>query len=455
MNAHTSNRFHGVLGNTLIVTVVVLLAWLSTLHERRFDLTSAARHGLSDASRELLRQVPGQVTVEVYAGRLAQRQPAERFLGRYRQAGLDMEIRYIDPLARPDLVRERGVERNGEIVLEYQGATEQVRPRTGDRPGYAEQDFSLALQRLLSGRRALLQFIIGHGERKPLGGGNHDLDGWASLLKQHGYRIRLLDLSDEGVAPEVDASLVLAGPRVALLPSELRLLDSYLQAGGNLLWLTDPGELHEGGLLLESLGLERPPGNLLSRHPGVTEDPSLVLAGPGDYLEHPALEKFSYLTLFPEAAPLQAKSGSGWTAHVLVQSGDQSWLESGPLSGHVQYDPDKDRKGPLPLVLALERPHPRTDGPRARQRVVVTGDGDFLSNTFIRNGGNAELGILLVNWLSVDVDARSFFTSAEPADTRLNMSPRMQNAFMLSCILGLPLVLLGTGWSVQRRRRNR
>ena len=35
------------------------------------------------------------------------------------------------------------------------------------------------------------------------------------------------------------------------------------------------------------------------------------------------------------------------------------------------------------------------------------------------------------------------------------MSPRAQNAFMLACILGLPLVLLGTGWSVQRQRRNR
>ena len=464
MNAHAGNFLQGVLFQILALAVVALLAWFSTLHERRFDLTPSARHGLSAASLELLRQLPGTVTVEVYAGRLAQRQPAERFLDRYRQAGLNLDVRYVDPLARPERVRERGVERNGELVIDYRGGTEHVYANTGSRPGYSEQDFSFALQRLLRGRRALLQFLLGHGERKPLGGANHDLDTWAGLLRDRGYRIRVFDLSQETEVPDIDATLVWASPRIDLLPGERRLLSAYLRQGGNLLWLTEPGALHDDGMLAGILGVERPAGSILSTsvHPALAGDPGLVLAGPEHYLEHQALERFEYLTLFPESAPLRALPDSGWTAHALVQSSAASWLETGPLSGHVQYDPGIDLQGPLPLVLALERPYPgnaegpRAEGPRARQRVVVTGDGDFLSNTYVRNGGNAELGLRLVDWLSMDVDASPFYAAlAGPADTQLQMSPLGQEVFLFSFLFGLPLALLGAGWTVQRRRRKR
>jgi ABC-type uncharacterized transport system involved in gliding motility auxiliary subunit len=36
------------------------------------------------------------------------------------------------------------------------------------------------------------------------------------------------------------------------------------------------------------------------------------------------------------------------------------------------------------------------------QRIVVVGNGNFLANTFIANGGNLDLGINIINWLAGD-----------------------------------------------------
>ena len=451
MNAHTDYRLQSLLFRALLILAVALLAWLSTVHDRRLDWTN--RHSLSEASRALVQRISAVVDVEVYAERLAFRQPAVSFLERYRQAGLQLRIEYVNPSARPDRVRERGVQHQGELVILYQGGAERVQMQSGS---YREQDFSRALQRLLSGRRTLLQFLSGHGERRPQGGANHDLDAWVGLLQEHGYRTQLLDFSQAAMVPDSSATLILAGLHTELLEHELQQLDRYLQQGGNLLWLTDPGKVYDRGRLMAQLGITRPAGSILSHHSGLTEDPGLLLTGPENYLKHIALERFDYLGLFPEVASIQPQPESGWTAYPLVQSGGDSWLETGSLSGHVQYDADTDVSGPLPIILALERPHPQADPQRPRQRVVVTGDGDFLSNTFIRNGGNAVLGLLLVNWLSVNSDAQPFFADiARPKDTRLNMGPRMQGAYMLGFSLALPLLLLGVGWTVQYRRRRR
>ena len=49
------------------------------------------------------------------------------------------------------------------------------------------------------------------------------------------------------------------------------------------------------------------------------------------------------------------------------------------------------------MAVALERKYGKKG-----QRVVVVGNGNFLANTFIGNGGNNDLGINMVNWLAGD-----------------------------------------------------
>jgi ABC-type uncharacterized transport system involved in gliding motility auxiliary subunit len=87
-----------------------------------------------------------------------------------------------------------------------------------------------------------------------------------------------------------------------------------------------------------------------------------------------------------------------------------------------------------------------------QQRIVVIGDGDFLSNSFLGNAGNLDLGSKLVNWLTgdeqlIDVPARL------ARDTQLELSTYAQALIGLTALLGIPLALLVAGFGLWWRRR--
>ncbi len=67
----------------------------------------------------------------------------------------------------------------------------------------------------------------------------------------------------------------------------------------------------------------------------------------------------------------------------------------------IRFDADAgELKGPLDFGFALSRLSPSPD--KSEQRAVVIGDGDFLSNTFLGNGGNRALGERVFDWLLGD-----------------------------------------------------
>ena len=120
--------------------------------------------------------------------------------------------------------------------------------------------------------------------------------------------------------------------------------------------------------------------------------------------------------------------------------------------------------GPLDIGIALSRSLEEdqtadTDGgdePRqkASQRLVVIGNGDFLSNTFLGNVGNLDLGVNIVNWLAGD-DALIAIPVHVASDLSLTLSKGQTVAIGFGFLIGLPLMLLGTGTFIWLRRRKR
>ena len=63
-------------------------------------------------------------------------------------------------------------------------------------------------------------------------------------------------------------------------------------------------------------------------------------------------------------------------------------MEVGKLDENVTFDKTRDIPGPVTVAQAFERTvHDR------QQRVVVVGNGQFLSNSFLGNGGNPPHGV--------------------------------------------------------------
>lgn len=444
----TFRRYRRLLEPLGVVLIAVALAWFSQQYRYHADWTRGGRHSLSAASLALAQGLAGPLEVTVYAReQTALREAIKRFIARYQRTGADIRVQFVNPETEPDETRALGIRVNGEMVLHYQGRSEHV--TSGD-----EETFSNALQRLLRGGERWLAFIEGHGERNPDGRANHDLGDWVAQLTSRGYKYQALNLAAAGVIPDNTAVLIISNPAVDLIPAEINLILDYLERGGNLLWLGDPGDLHGLDPIAQRLGIAFREGQAIdagARRFGI-DDPGIAVLTGEDYPDHELLEEFTYSTVFPKATSIAAgESSHGWSLAPLLRTGTGSWQETGPIAGTIQVDPETEAQGPLDIAVALER-EMGTKGAAGKQRVIVTGDGDFLSNTYLANSGNLELSLRFINWLSRD-DAFIKLPAMARPDHDFEAGPVASGILGLGFLIVLPVGLLIAGAVIHWRRR--
>ncbi len=438
----------------LFLTVVGLLAWLSTRYHYQADWTASGRHTLAPATVALLRELKEPVEVTAFArgnDTAPLRQRISSLLERYRKQKPDLTLSFVDPDLHPERVRGWGVSVDGELVIHYAGRRENLKT-------VGEQALTNALQRLARSGERRLVFLQGHGERRPGGEANHDLGEWVRQLQAKGFRHHTLHLGITPTVPEETAVLVIASPATDLLEGEVAILRDYLERGGNLLWLAEPGALRGLEPLADLLGVAMEPGTVVDptgQLLGIS-NPAMVLVP--DYPAHPVTEELTTITLFPMARALRVIEGAGWQSQPLLTTLERSWAETGALEGTIRFDEGADRAGPLVLGLALTRPRPGAEasegGSLPMQRVAVIGDGDFLANTYLGNGANLELGNRLINWLSHD-DAFIAIPPRTARDIRLELTPTLSALLGFGFLLVIPLALLGSGLTIWLKRRKR
>ena len=439
-----------LLFHLLLLSVAALLTWLSLRHVWHWDWTDSRRNSLALESAALLQRLEAPLLLTSYAPDNPQlRRRILRMLERYHRARPErVQIRFVDPELHPDQARAAGVELAGELVLEYRGRRESLRT-------LSEGHISNALQRLIGRPERWIGALTGHGERSLSGQANHDLGDFGTALEQRGYRIQPLDLAEVPAIPDNLGLLVLAGPRVDLLPGEVQRLRDYLAAGGNLLWLLDPDGLFGLEALAGDLGIEPLPGRIVDAnvHELGVDDPSVALVS--RYPDHAATRGFELMSLFPKAAALESTSAGAWRTTPLLATLPRSWNETGPIQGQLRRDEDQgEQAGPLALGIALERQFatPAPAGAR-EQRALVVGDGDFLANAFLANVGNRELGLRLLRWL-LEEDRLLEIPPREAPDRELHITRSLALALGAGSLVAAPLGFLAIGLLI-RRRRNR
>jgi len=435
----------------LLLAVALLLAFLSTRFSWQHDFSYAQRASLDARRVELLQRLDAPIAITSYAPRDNElRRAIADFVARYQHVKRDISLAFVDPDADPAATREAGIQVNGELVIRYQGRSEQLKLLT-------ERELDNALVRLARAGTRLVAFVAGDGERAADGKANADLGQFTAFLQAQGVRAMPLNLATATQIPENLDVLVIAGPRVALAAAEVGAIVDYVERGGNLLWLSEPDE---------SAGLE-PLAKALSLHAiaGTVVDGNGAALGIGDpsfiavsaYPASPITHDFVLTTLFPQTAALAAVSDARWKAMPLLRTGQKSWTQIGaiPKSGDattIAYDADKGEiPGPLDLGFALSRLSPSPA--KKEQRVVAIGDGDFLSNAFLGNGGNREFGQRVFDWLLAD-DAMIDLPDKGAPDRQLQLSQTQLGVIGLGFLLVLPVLLLAAGgWIWWRRKR--
>lgn len=424
----------------LILLATGLLAKLAIQTNQHSDWTSTQRHSLSDTTLTLLKQIKEPVTITAFVSNNNDLKPTIiSQLKRYQAQNRLLEPYYIDPDFAPNQVRALNIQQEGEIIVQRGLRQEHVYD-------ISEQSLTNALIRVSRDQEHWLVFTEGHGER-PLSDANFGLNTWLQQLKQKGFKSQSLNLAEHSHIPDNTAVLVIASPETAWLPGEINIIQEFIRQGGHLLWLAEPDTNMHLAALAEQLHIQFDPGTLI--------DPNGKLLGISDpkftiisrYADHPISQAVPNVTLFPLAAGIsyQESEPQTWQVLPLLTSKENVWSDIESSLGKPKFDELTDGIGPFDIGLLLTK---------QAQRIAIIGDGDFLSNAYLGNAGNLDLGVALVNWLVADDELISIPVTTGN-DIQLNLSKIHSIIIGLGFFLALPILLLSIGTLIWWRRRHR
>lgn len=282
-----SERAKDLLELVIGVAIVLLVAYIGGFLRLRMDLTTEKRYTLTEATRQLVSELPDVVYVKVYLhGDL----PADlRRLSQATRELLDelrlvapgkIEYTFIDPSAEPDekvrlsiyeQLEKDGLRYSSLRIREKDGFSEKIvwpgalithrertlplqllktQLRTPDAGmvnrsvNNLEFELGSAIRQITRRERPRVAFLEGHGELEPL-----RVRDIASVLEEH-YdvsRVRI-DGRLSALSEKLDGgryrqnryeALVVAKPDTTFDPKDLYVIDQFIMNGGKVLWLVD------------------------------------------------------------------------------------------------------------------------------------------------------------------------------------------------------------------------
>src|SRR5213080_3837802 len=439
-----------------VIGVLIAMAYLSVLYPLRFDLTQARLYSLSSPTVTMLKRLDKPVHIVFFHDPMM-RETVEFYELIAQQTKL-VTVEFYDPMLNPAQARMRGVQFAGTAVMESGGRRLQV---SGD----SETDIANGILRVSRGVTQAVCFLDGHGEPDPFSleshdhmegspGHTHGLGAKYVLHEHHGmgkarhglenlnYKVEKVSLVQGGDVLSRCAVLVVVGPKVALLPTEVAAVRAYLGKGGNAFFMLDP---------FVRTGLEP-----VVREYGIVLNDDIVIDEASHFwadVSSPAVSDYNRhqvtrdlpLTFFPGVRSLSPtpQRVPGTSVVPLVNSSKNSWGQADP--NRVGFVKGRDAPGPNTLmVVALRRPGEEST---PRSRIAVVGDSDFATDSFFHIMGNGTLFLNTVNYLA----AQENLIGLQPrtADLpRVNLTNRqMKGTFFLSVVL-VPALLAVVGTAV-------
>jgi hypothetical protein len=481
----------------LVVAIALMANVLAARHYARGDWTRGRLYALSDRTIAVLQTLPRPVEVTVfrYPNKGAERGRAITSLVRElmerarRYAGDRLTIAYVDPDREPGRA-EAAARRHGIGAYELsQGVVvltsgERARVLTEDdlvesaidadgeatptiRAWKGEAAFLSGLLTVTSDEPERICFAEGHGEPDIEAVADGGYATFADQLRRDGAEVRAMGrLDDLRVGSPGCQLLVIAEPTRALSDGELAQLTTFVDGGGRLLVMLGPVFTADGRGFAR-VGLET-----LAARFGVTlgealvvdpsrasdvEGPSVWAAGAANYLPHPITARLGgRLTFWPrtrEVAPA-ATAPAGLRVSPLVRTTAQGWGETdlATIRGEADlaFDRARDRPGPVPAAVAVER-----GGTRAA-RLVFLGSGRLVMN--YRLAGltlrdyDADFVASAIAWL-LGRDAQAGVAPKPAGRTAPAPTAAAVSWALRLFALGLPLLALAAGAIVWRRRR--
>lgn len=464
--------------NTLVATTAVLVIlglvnFLGVQHTARIDLTENQLFTLAPQTQQVVKNLKQPIKIWVFDG---QQNPQDRALleNFQRQGGDKLSFEYVDPQARPGLAQQFELKNIGDVYLEVPpGRRRQFVQTVGEQERLSEAKLANSLVQVTSDQLAKAYFLQGHGER-PLEEGRKSFSQAVKALGNGSFTTTPLNLAQQVTVPQDAAVVVVAGPERPLLEGEVKSLTDYLNQGGSLLVLVEPNTNAGMDSLLKGWGVTLDSRTIID----ASGNGRLVGLGPADplvtqYGEHPITKDFrNGISFYPLARPVEISPVTGVNATPILLTDPRSWAESDLKSQPLEFDPAKDKQGPLAIGVALSKdltpaptpspspspqaspsPTPSPSAEKKEARLVVFGDTDFASDGLFEQQLNGDVFLNSVKWLGQQDQQVLSIRPKEAKNRRINLSPEQANLIAVSALGLLPLLGFGTATFVWWRRR--
>ncbi|MGV8906566.1 MAG: Gldg family protein [Acetobacterium sp.] len=457
----------------LIIAVIAIAVLVNLLAEQsgiKFDLTANQLYSIGDTTKTIINELDKEVVIYglMDDGKLnSDQKNVQDLLNKYANySKSQITVKYVDPDKDTTIINQLdsdgllSLERNDYVVTSgnkskkltnadiIQVKLDQQSLSQYSTGSIAEQGFTGAIKYVVSDITPTIYFVEGHGEEDLAGNYKTTKEN----LEKNNYLIKSINLEMIPGVPEDASMLVFLSPQKDLSTNESNTVTDFLQNGGNAAFLFDFIDSDPSFTEFESIIKGY---NLALNDDRVREDDA-ALRAPNDPYALILDVGSSKIIPLEFSGMLMINSRS-----IAVLKNDKPEVEVTPLvissetsiGEQVNKDNGKDNQGPLNLAVAVD--NRATTEP---SKILVLGSTLFLSDSAKKEyppyyATGTYFIVSAVNWMQdnsddVVIGAKSYSTG------KMGINNFTANMIGFVVILVMPLIILGYGFFVWRKRRN-
>lgn len=451
------------------ISFIGVTHYLANNSSIRWDVTQYKQHTLSNHTIEYVSTLTSDVQLTAFHVGMPPKYLHD-LLKEYERVSADViKTEIIDPVEQIAYAAKFGNAINAD--------ERKVIVQSGD--NRKDLDFSLAAlseekltNAIASVSRAprTVYFLIGHGEYSTESEEYTGLSKFKQLLADNNIHSKTLMLGIEKSIPADCDVLIIAGPQNTLTQKEGTLISDYLAKGGDALFLIEHTMVTTPDKPLSAEQLQKNPSlNVILNDWGLDVQPDIVVdftnhvgedvGSPAtkNYQNHKALTEGLDYTFYVRPRSIhvlpQRRPSIKHAVIASTASTENSWAETNRTLD-IRFDPNTDTAGPVPFsyVVIEEKGQSQQDDKSSDTRLIVFTDADFLSNVYINQYSNAQMGLNLVNWLA-ELDYKTFVSAKEIKVERLDLTSKQKRQIIVILLL-LPFFFVIAGLVVWLRGKN-
>ena len=427
----------------------------------RWDVTQNQQHTLSTNTIEYVSTLTSEVQLTAFHVGIPPKYLQDIFKEYERVSGGVIKTEIIDPIEQIAYAAKFGNAINADERKVFVQSGDNRKEVDFTLKALSEDQLTNAIAGVSRAPRTVY-FLTGHGEYLSSNQEYVGLSKFKQLLADNNIHSKTLMLGISQSIPEDCDVLIIAGPKSQLSQNEETLITDYLTKGGDALFLIEHTLVTTPDNPLSAEQLQNNPSlNSILNQWGLDVQSDIVVdltnhiggdvGSPAtkNYQRHKALTEGLDYTFYvrPRSIRVLPQRSPSMKHAIIVStaSTDNSWAETNRTLD-IQFDPASDTAGPVPfsyVVIDEKNTADPQDKKISDTRLIVFTDADFLTNVYINQYSNAQLGLNLVNWLA-ELDHKTFVSAKEIKVERLDLTSKQKRQVIVILFL-LPFFFVIAG----------